>query len=126
MPRQTAADRAPIAGFSSCGEFFAGLSGCAVSKAASSIFGADNSIVVGARPSGDVEMDGDGNGNGDGNGDGDGEAAVAASVTIVVLLDRALTRCFVISRRHAANVLSPSAPAALIPLGKPKALTFQE
>src|SRR5262245_54106633 len=97
--RPTAANRSPIAEFSSCGEFFAELSTCAVPEVTSSVFGVDNSIVVGARPTVDVEM----------GGAEQGEAAVAASATIVGPLDRAVTRCFVIFNRHAASVLSPSA-----------------
>ena len=103
MLRPTAANRIPIAEFASCGEFFAELSGCTVPEVTSSVFGADDSIGMGARPTGDVGIDGE----------GEGEAAVAASVTIVIPLDRAVTRRFVISRRHGANVLSPSAPQRL-------------
>ena len=68
-------------------------------EATGSVFGVDNSIVVGARPTGDIGIDEE----------GEKEAAVAASAKIVAALDRAVTRCFVISRRHGANVLSPSA-----------------
>jgi hypothetical protein len=99
----TAANRTPIAGFSSRVEVSAELSGCAVPAATSSLFGVDDSIVEGARPTVDVAIDGK----------GEGEAAVAAAVTIVVPLDGAVTRCFVISRRHAANVVSPGAPQRL-------------
>src|SRR5262249_51275768 len=97
--RLAAANRTPIAELSSCGEFFAELSTCVVPEVTSSVFGVDNSIVVGARPIVDVEM----------GGAEQGEAAVAASATIVGSLDRVVTRCFVIFNRHATNALSPSA-----------------